>query len=249
MEQEKENDELRTVAHAAAAANQRTIDASFSRGVTSKANRYAMHGLISTVNDSRMSVRDKAEQLFDDYLFLCRKPADIKAIVGGNALSWNKLLVWWKDIGMTMQNGRFSSLGKVFKILLTVPGAAAGLERDFSVAGSIVTPKRSSLDAAWVEMSLFLYLNKDLIPPFQFISPLDEAKTDSFIPRRLREKADLDKFKEMDVHALALTREENERQKEDAEVEEAGGDEFMDYTDVNGDFSDEEDGNDDVLVD
>lgn len=121
-----------------------------------------------------------------------------------------------------MEECKFAPLGKVFKILLTVPGAAAGLERDFSVAGSIVTAKRSSLDGAFVEMVLFLYLNRDLIPPFQLIPEIDEKKLDRHIPSRLRDKSEIAKFIHMDRYGQ--TEEEVAGLEEDREVEEAAED-------------------------
>lgn len=130
-------------------------------------------------------------------------------------LPWAGLLNWWKDKGTLVNDGAFSRLATVFKVLLTVPGGSAALERDFSVAGNIVTARRSMLDSAYVEMLLFLNLNQDYIPSFDLVPILKPTEVSRYIPRRLRDKADLEKFKKLDVF-------DQSDDIEDAEVESAG---------------------------
>ena len=41
---------------------------------------------------------------------------------------------------------------------------ASAIERDFSLAGQMLSPRRSQLDATYVEIMLYLNLNLDVIP-------------------------------------------------------------------------------------
>jgi len=234
IEAEGESTDLQTAGQAGLSmARQGQEESSYSRGSTRKGSRYARCGIAVASAARRKTAAEKANDVWTAYLVYCQNPAGIGAYVNGEALPWHQLLRWWKDVGMKADGGKFASLGKVFRLLLTVPGAAAGLERDFSVAGSIVTPKRSSLDGAWVEMILFLYLNRDLVPYFQQIQILDANNTDKYLPRRLRDKKDFARFREMDVETTGFTRAQLEEEAEEEEVEEAGGrddDSDSDYT-------------------
>ncbi|KAL7686218.1 hypothetical protein Plhal304r1_c027g0089381 [Plasmopara halstedii] len=44
------------------------------------------------------------------------------------------------------------------------PASAAGIERDFGIAGVLLNPRRTNLDTFVVEMILFLYINGEHIP-------------------------------------------------------------------------------------
>ena len=56
-------------------------------------------------------------------------------------------------------------MARVARSLLAAPASSKRIERDFSSAGQLLSSTRSTTDAAWVEMILFLHGNKDLIPP------------------------------------------------------------------------------------
>jgi len=46
-----------------------------------------------------------------------------------------------------------------------MPGGAAALERDFSIASNLLTVHRARLDPVYVEMNMILHMNIDKIPP------------------------------------------------------------------------------------
>ena len=70
------------------------------------------------------------------------------------------------------------------------PSSAAVLERDFSDAGRMMTSSRSTTDAKYVEMILFLHGNVDLIPEDIPELPTDgDNSTPSKIPGRLSNPA------------------------------------------------------------
>ena len=223
LEQEEENMELTGASQQAVEppAGERYLELSTtSRGETcTGGSMFAGSGVASSTAEPDCPAV-KAKKLLDEYLKI--RAGAVGASEG--ILPFHRLLAWWKDKGMFIEEGKFAPLGKVFKILLSVPGAAAGLERDFSVAGSIVTSKRSSLDGAWVEMVLFLYLNRDLIPAFQLIAEIDEKKIDNYIPLRLRDQSEMAKFIQMDQDAVALRDQQRAAvQEEEEEVLLAGG--------------------------
>jgi hypothetical protein len=57
-------------------------------------------------------------------------------------MDWDEVPQWWLKTGC----GMFPALGKVFQSLLAMPGGAAALERDFSIASNILTVHRARLD-------------------------------------------------------------------------------------------------------
>lgn len=90
-------------------------------------------------------------------------------------------LDFWKRDGA----GRFPNLARAARVLLGAPASTVVLERDLSAAGHLTTSAKSTADAAWVEMILFLHGNKDLIP--HGIPELDTAATAAAIPSRMKD--------------------------------------------------------------
>ena len=105
------------------------------------------------------------------------------------------LLNWWRREGRR----KFPYMFRVFQSLLSVGAGAAALERDFSIAGNIVRPHRSMLDAALVEISLFLHVNESLIPRASKIKALGKSEVEAkALPPRLRLKKDFKRFLVLD---------------------------------------------------
>ncbi|CAN0315192.1 unnamed protein product, partial [Laminaria digitata] len=67
---------------------------------------------------------------------------------------------YWNQHG----NSLSPELRSVAQSVLGAPASAAVLERDFCVAGQVVSRQRGSLDPAFVEMLLFLRAGIDYIP-------------------------------------------------------------------------------------
>ena len=65
-------------------------------------------------------------------------------------------LAWWKT-----HQKRFPKLAELAKKYLSIPATSSSSERVFSAAGSIVNPKRSSLQPENVDLLVFLYKNRD----------------------------------------------------------------------------------------
>jgi hypothetical protein len=80
-----------------------------------------------------------------------------------------------------------------------MPGGAAALERDFSIASNVLTVHRAQLDPAYVVMTMLLHMNMDKIPPLSQIPELSKKEGEDAVPRRLRNKEDLEKFQDLDV--------------------------------------------------
>ena len=96
----------------------------------------------------------------------------------------------------------FPALGKVFQSLLAMPGGAAALERDFSIASNLLTVHRARLDPAYVEMNMLLHMNIDKIPPVSQIPQLSDNEVRDAIPKRLQNGEDFKKFSRLDVSDL-----------------------------------------------
>jgi hypothetical protein len=80
-----------------------------------------------------------------------------------------------------------------------MPGGAAALERDFSIASNVLTVHRAQLDPACVEMTMLLHMNMDKMPPLSQIPELSRKEREDAVPRRLRNKKDLENFQNLDV--------------------------------------------------
>jgi hypothetical protein len=63
-------------------------------------------------------------------------------------------LLWWKK-----REVLFPNVSQVAKIILALPASSVPSERIFSLAGNIVSKKRSSLTSSNVDMLIFLHKN------------------------------------------------------------------------------------------
>lgn len=115
---------------------------------------------------------------------------------------WHEVKELWACDEKGLPNGlgahKFPQLALVFRCLLGVAGSAAILERDFSVAGNLLTQRRTMLDAAYVEMILFLHLNSDFIPPLSTIPALLPEQRIQAVPLHLRTRADFLRYSQLD---------------------------------------------------
>ena len=71
-----------------------------------------------------------------------------------------ELLPFWANEGKTL----YPNMARVARVLLSVPGSSAVLERDFSTAGRLITGARSRLNGGHAEMVLFLNGNQEHVP-------------------------------------------------------------------------------------
>lgn len=102
----------------------------------------------------------------------------------------------WKKHGYTIAR----QLVAVVQAVLGVPPASAVLERDFCIADSVKTRKRSSVDPAFVEMIIFCRGNYDVIP--NHIPPLSASAQKESIPDRLTDPKKLEEVEQLDVLPL-----------------------------------------------
>ena len=64
------------------------------------------------------------------------------------------------------------------------------IERDFSLVGQMLSPRRSRLDAVYVEIVMYLNLNLDLVP--NHVPKISMKDAFKHLPARLTEIDDLD---------------------------------------------------------
>ena len=74
-------------------------------------------------------------------------------------------------------------MARVARVLHSAPASSAVLERDFSIAGRLITDSWSSLSAAYAEIVMFLNGNIEHIP-IQ-VPALSTEQTLQAVPRRL----------------------------------------------------------------
>lgn len=98
---------------------------------------------------------------------------------------------------------------------------ATAIERDFSMASQMLSPRRSTLDAVYIEILMYLNLNLDLIPNF---TPTIHAKeAHRYLPARLQGIDDLDRSIFPSAEEIRRdSRQEVEAEGEEAEVEDEG---------------------------
>ncbi|CEG49104.1 Ribonuclease H-like domain [Plasmopara halstedii] len=60
--------------------------------------------------------------------------------------------------------GRFPHLAAVARFIFGNPTSAAGIEREFGIAGVLLNPRRTNFDTFVAEMILFLNINGEHIP-------------------------------------------------------------------------------------
>jgi len=103
--------------------------------------------------DAALTSEAWAKQQLDEYLGWCA--GKVEKVDIAKRMQWDDVPGWWWKTGSNM----FPNVALVFQSLLAMPGAAASLERDFSIASNVLTVHRAQLDPAYVEMSMLLYIN------------------------------------------------------------------------------------------
>ena len=91
---------------------------------------------------------------------------------------------------MEKNRWKVSCLYKVVQAVLGHLASAASIERDFSRSGILITGRRSSIEATFLEMILFLAANYELIPPT--IPAICRADINSYVPKRPSELRSFD---------------------------------------------------------
>lgn len=104
-------------------------------------------------------------------------------------------LLWWKDEGSV----RFPIIALTARALLAIKASAGHIEQDFSLAGFMVSSRRSSLDSAYVDMTLFLKsLRSDEIPSYENVPKLSKEARKEAIPKRYTDEAGVKVINELD---------------------------------------------------
>lgn len=130
---------------------------------------------------------------------------------------------YWRDHGHALSPDNRS----VAQCVLGAPASAAVLERDFCIAGQMVSRHRASLDPAYVEMLLFLRGAIDHIP--REISKLTDEQAAAAIPRRLRDAATVN-----EVRVLYSCPEEDDYPEEEDDLDEGYPEESSGVSDRGG---------------
>lgn len=81
------------------------------------------------------------------------------------------MLPWWANVG----SKKFRWLSHVARSVYGHAVTGAVIEREFGLASKILSPRRSRLDAAYVEILMYLNLNLDHIPGHIPKLPVKEA--------------------------------------------------------------------------
>ena len=120
----------------------------------------------------KRTLREVCQQEFDRFQerFKSTKPKDYPLSV---------LLSFWAGEGRAL----YPNMARVSRVLLSMPASAAVLERDFSMAGRLITGSRSRLAGEYVEMTLFLNGNNEYI--HVEVPSLSESQMKEAVPRRL----------------------------------------------------------------
>ncbi|ETK82580.1 hypothetical protein F442_12249 [Phytophthora nicotianae P10297] len=95
-----------------------------------------------------------------------------------NASRPETILEFWERQAET---GTYKFLPLVARVLFAIPSSSAQIERDFGIAGQLVTPQRGSIAPQNVDMPAFLNCNRQFVDVTQCpkIHPRD---IDKFIP-------------------------------------------------------------------
>lgn len=92
------------------------------------------------------------------------------------------VLLFWKE-----NQHRFPHLAVAARAILGFAVSAAGIERDFSAAGLMISPRRNRLHAALAEMSVFVKLNSgEYCPDLNEVESINTDDVKSLLPRRFR---------------------------------------------------------------
>ena len=102
-------------------------------------------------------------------------------------------LRWWGKEGKE----RFPPIATLARSLLAIKPAAGHLEQDFSLAGFMCGPKRSSLEPAYVDMTLTLKsLQPDEVPRMEKVKPVVDRQ--AAIPQRYKDREALEIMNQLD---------------------------------------------------
>ena len=123
-----------------------------------------------------------AKEKLEEYLLWGGGKSD--KVDAAKNLKWEGPPNWWLKSGSSM----FRDIALVFQALLAMPGGAASLERDLSIASNVLTVHRAQLDQAYAEMTMLLHMNMDKIPPISQITELSIREANEALPRRLGNK-------------------------------------------------------------
>ena len=133
-------------------------------------------GSSSAATDTVASTEEEAAAEVDRYL--CQDSGQLPSLV---SYSMNHALEWWGNEG----RHKFPTISKAVRALLAVKASAGHMEQDFSLAGFIVSPKRSSLNSAYVDMTLVLKaLAEEDVPRFEAVKRMSDDERKSAIPSR-----------------------------------------------------------------
>jgi len=103
-------------------------------------------------------------------------------------------LKWWADKG---QEDRFPLIATAARSLLAIVPSAGHLEQDFSLAGFMVSPKRSSTEPAYVDMTLTLNsLRPEEVPRMEHVKPLGDRQ--AAIPQRYKDRTTIEIMSQLD---------------------------------------------------
>lgn len=82
------------------------------------------------------------------------------------------------------QQSKYPIMYRVSLVLLAIPPSAAEIERDFGIAGNLVTKNRTSIKGEYIDMSLFCNCNRGLILIDQ-VPELSQEQRKQFMPRNI----------------------------------------------------------------
>lgn len=100
---------------------------------------------------------------------------------------FEEVLLWWANHGCK----KFRWLSHVARSVLGHPATAVAIERDFSMVGQMLSPRRSRLDAVYAEILMYLNVNLDHIPTY--IPEIRTKEAHHHLPTRLKGIDELDK--------------------------------------------------------
>jgi hypothetical protein len=185
-----------------------------------------------------------ARAKLDEYFDWCGGKGD--KVDTAKKMQWNDISSWWLMTG----SGMFPELAQIFQALLSMPGGAASLERDFSIASNVLTVHRAQLDQAFVEMTMLLHMNIDRIPPLSDIRELTATEATESMPRRLQNTDDFQRFVRLDESVAKEGEKEDdaeaeENDKQATETTRYGANDGADDGEIDDGYDDNDDDDDD----
>lgn len=140
--------------------------------------------LLDIEDDADNTARENGVSLVITPTEMINKEISLLKNIGKSKVEWPDLELtpaWWTS---PEQKKRMPCLAQVALALLSCKPSAGGLECDLGSMSEVLAPKRSSLSPGFVEISMFLKINKELVTT----NPQDVQKLDSnwkdYIPVR-----------------------------------------------------------------